>query len=197
MAAREATGTPYNKAAEAVRAEPPVGLLDDRATCAAESPANGMALLVPSHIRLPHALSCSLSTRRHDADPVTPSQVFREVGAAVDSAAAWARYMALGGGAGDAARVVALQYVVGEGPGRDLGGWGACEGPAAPAAGAQLLLVDVAGARTGAFGEDLAIECLAMAYGRDIYVVRCGPVLSQHGMQAGSAPHAWSTHLKA
>ena len=92
----------------------------------------------------------------------------------MDSAAAWVRYMALGGGAGDAARVVALQYVEGEGPGRDPEGWGACEGPAAPAAGAQLLSVDVASARTGAFGDDLAIECLATAYGRDIYVVRCG-----------------------
>ena len=105
---------------------------------------------------------------------MTPIQVFREVGAAVDSVAAWARYMALGGGAGDAARVVALQYVQGEGPGRDPEGWGACEGPAAPAGGAQLLSVDVASASTGAFGDDLAIECLATAYGRDIYVVRRG-----------------------
>ena len=108
---------------------------------------------------------------------ITPIQVFREVGAAVDSVAAWARYMALGGGAGDAARVVALQYVQGEGPGRDPEGWGACEGPAGPAGGAQLLSVDVAGAATGAFGDDLAIECLSTAYGRDIYVVRCGPGL--------------------
>ncbi|KAK9842222.1 hypothetical protein WJX81_001215 [Elliptochloris bilobata] len=74
--------------------------------------------------------------------------VFREVGAAVDSAAAWARYMALGGSASDAARM--------------------------------LLSVDVAGAGMGAFGDDLAIECLAAAYGRDIYVVQA------HGEDAGS-----------
>ena len=36
VAAREATGTPYNEAAEAVRADPPVGLLDNRATSAVE-----------------------------------------------------------------------------------------------------------------------------------------------------------------
>ena len=108
------------------------------------------------------------------SDQLTPVQVFREVGAAVDSAAAWARYMALGGGAGDAARVVALQYVEGEGPARDPEACGACERPARPAGSAQLLSVDVAGASTGAFGDDLAIECLATAYGRDIYVVRRG-----------------------
>ena len=106
------------------------------------------------------------------SDQAAALQVFREVGAAVDSAAAWARYMALRGGAGDGARVVALQYVEGEGPPRDPEDWGACEGPARPASRAQLLSVDVAGASTGAFGDDLAIECLATAYGRDIYVVR-------------------------
>ena len=131
-------------------------------------------------MRLPQALSA------YALDALTPTkshpnQVFREVGAAVDSAAAWARYMALGGGGGDAARVVALQYVEGEGPGRDPEGWGACEAPAGAPGRAQLLSVDVAGAHTGAFGDDLAIECLATAYGRDIYVVRCGqPVLAWH-----------------
>ena len=36
----------------------------------------------------------------------------------------------------------------------------------------QLLSVDVAAAGTGAFGDDLAIECLATAYGCNIFVVR-------------------------
>ena len=132
------------------------------------------------------------------SDQVTLDQVFREVGAAVDSAAAWARYMALGGGAGDAARMVALQYVEGEGPARDPEGWGACEGSARRAGSAQLLSVDVAGASTGAFGDDLAIECLATAYGRDIYVVRRGPArpglaCRQRAQQAvrSVGGHAW------
>ena len=103
----------------------------------------------------------------------------------MDSAAAWARYMALGGGAGDAARVVALQYVEGEGPSRYPEGLGACEGLIRPAGGARLLSVDVASASTGAFGDDLAIECLATAYGRDIYVVRRrrAPLGSHAGIQ--------------
>ena len=37
VAAREATGTAYNEAAEAVRADPRVGLLDDRAARVAEN----------------------------------------------------------------------------------------------------------------------------------------------------------------
>jgi len=80
--------------------------------------------------------------------------------------------LALGGAAGDRARVVALQYVDG---GADAGeGADGRAGAGAPRSppGGQLLSVDVAVAGTGAFGDDLAIECLAAAYGRDVYVVR-------------------------
>lgn len=86
----------------------------------------------------------------------------------MDSAAAWARYMALDGGARHRARVVALQYVDG-GADADEGTTG---GAARSPPGGQLLSVDIAAAGTGAFGDDLAIECLAAAYGRDVYVVR-------------------------
>ncbi len=86
----------------------------------------------------------------------------------MDSAAAWARYMALDGGARHRARVVALQYVDG-GADMDEGTTG---GAARSPPGGQLLSVDIAAAGTGAFGDDLAIECLAAAYGRDVYVVR-------------------------
>ena len=61
VAAREATGTPYNEAAEAVRAGPPVGLLDNnRATGAVESPADCMALLLPLYMCPPHAPSACI-----------------------------------------------------------------------------------------------------------------------------------------
>ena len=51
-------------------------------------------------------------------------QVFREVGAPVDSASAWARYMVLDGGAGDTARCVTLQYVEDEASSSGFGGQG-------------------------------------------------------------------------
>ncbi len=100
--------------------------------------------------------------------------MFREVGAPVDSALAWARYMVLDGGAGDTARCVTLQYVEDEAGSSGFGGQGRGTRDAlggAPA-GVQLLSVDVAAAGTGAFGDDLAIECLATAYGCNIFVVR-------------------------